>query len=457
MVTVVYQIFVDRFARAVTTDTVEPPRGTERFGGDLDGIAAHLDHVVELGADALYLTPIFCAPSNHKYDTVDFDRVDPDFGGDAAWDRLVAAARARGLGLILDGVFNHVSEHHPWVTAAGHRFRGSSWRGYGNLRELAVTHPEVDEALFGADGVVARWTRRGATGWRLDCANDLGPDACRRAAHAARRAGAVDGIVGEVMAYPTGWAEEGGLDGVMNYWLRSAALALASGRAPAAQVQAALDRLVAEMPPVGLARSWSILATHDTPRLATVLSDDGAGATVDDATVAARVRLAFALQLAYPGKPLVYYGEEIGMRGGPDPANRAPMCWDRAAWDTARLAFVRRCAQLRRALPALGLDGRYVALPQPGTDFVCFARVTERPSETLIFVANAAGAPRAARLFLALPHLYDALPLVDELDPTAPPLRVEAGTVDLALPPHGAVLLGVRDDHPSGYRFFKGV
>jgi glycosidase len=421
LATVIYQVFVSS------------------FGGALDGVTARLEHIARVGADAVYLTPIFTAPSDHKYDTTDFDSVDAGFGGEAAFARLVAATRARGLGLLLDGVFNHVGAAHPWAKEP--RFlRGSVWRGYPSLPELDLANPELRDKLFGSDGVIARWTRRGATGWRLDCANDLGPEVCALAGRAAREAGATDGVIGELMAYPTVWP---GLDGTMNYWLRSVALALASGQAPAAQLQGALDRLAAEVPLQALQASWSILSSHDTPRLETVLDGDPR-----------RVRLALSLQLAYPGVPMLYYGEEIGMSGGADPANRAPMRWDEPSWNAERLALVRRLTALRRAEPALA-RGRYLAMPQAGTDLIAFARVTENPVETLVYVANATGEARTARLFLPLSTLYDALPLADLLDPAAPRAHMIAGCLEVALPAHGCALYRPDDAHASGYRFFK--
>src|SRR5262245_35837592 len=130
MAEVVYQIFVDRFASAGGALRAIDEQGehwTAHAGGDLDGVAARLGHVASLGADAVYLTPIFRAPSNHKYDTADFDAVDEAFGGEAAFARLVESARAKGLGLILDGVFNHVGDRHAW--ARERKFlRGSVWR-----------------------------------------------------------------------------------------------------------------------------------------------------------------------------------------------------------------------------------------------------------------------------------------------------------------------------------------
>ncbi len=115
---------------------------------------------------------------------------------------------------------------------------------------------------------------------------------------------------------------------------------------------------------------------------------------------------------------------------------------------------MRQLAALRRHEPALG-DGGYVPLPQPGHDVVAFARTTGRPRDTLLFVASASASPTRARLFLPLAHLYDALPLVDLLDEARACHKMEAGTLELSRPAHGAVLLKPKDDHPSGYRFFK--
>ena len=424
---VVYQVFVGAF-------------------GGLDGVAAHLDHVAALGADAVYLTPVFVAPSPHKYDTTDFDHVDPAFGGEAAFDRLVAACRARSLGLILDGVFNHVGEGHRWRREHPDWFTGSDWRGFPTLRELDTAKPAVRRACC---DVVARWTARGATGWRLDCANDLGVPFAGELARAARDAGAVDGVIGEVMAYGAGWARAdgpggAGLDGVMNYWLRASALALASSSSPADQLQHALDRLAAESEPRALQHSWSLVGSHDTARLATALDDD-----------AARIRLALALAFAYPGVPMLYYGDELGMHAAGDPDNRRPLP-PPSTWDSDRRALVSSLCALRRDEPALR-DGRYVSLAQPGTGLVAFARVTDRPEETLLFVANATPRPLMRTVFVALPTMFDALPLSDLLDGSSTPRHLQSGTLPLTLPPHGCVLLRPRDDHPGGYRFFKPV
>jgi glycosidase len=458
--TLVYQVFVDRFAGDDGRPLAPPPPGADPWqhhaGGTLDGIAARLDHIVGLGADALYLTPIFRAGSNHKYDTHDFESVDERFGGDAAFARLALACRERGVGLILDGVFNHVSDRHPWFTEARadgggarsrwfrferHPDRYAAWRGHGALPELALEHEAVGAALLdGPDAVLRRWLRRGATGFRLDCANDLGFAACARAARAAGEEGAPDGVIGEVMAWAEEWVAEGRLDAVMNYWVRETVLGLARGDIAVPQAAHNLALMAARWRPRALLRSWNLLASHDTARLASALPDAAARA------------FARALAFLLPGVPHVYYGDEVGLAGAGDPENRGVMVWDEAAWEKDTLAQVRALAGLRRERLALRA-GTYVPMDQPGTPALVFARDIGRPEELCVVVANASARPLAARVFLPHSFLLDALPLVDARG-VAPQVKVCSGRVDIELPAWGVACYVPRDGAIEGYRFF---
>jgi glycosidase len=152
---------------------------------------------------------------------------------------------------------------------------------------------------------------------------------------------------------------------------------------------------------------------------------------------------------------MIYYGDELGVHAAGDPDNRRPLP-PSSAWDGERRALVAALCALRRAEPALA-HGRYVSLAQPGSDVVAFARVTDDPNETLLFVANATPRPLVRTLFIALPLMFDALPLYDLLDDASPARTMSSGTLTVSLPGHGGVLLRPRDAHPGGYRFFKPV
>ncbi len=195
----------------------EQPLGRDFFGGDLAGITAHLDDLAGRGITALYLNPIFAAPSNHRYDTSDYFTIDPDLGTQADFDALIAGAHARGIKVILDGVFNHVSSDSPWFDRYGRypevgacesadspyrswfTFRApkpgepspcapstpggtdtyyDGWAGFDTIPTLTET-PGVIDLIAGPDGVVRHWLREGIDGWRLDVAGDLSPEFLR--------------------------------------------------------------------------------------------------------------------------------------------------------------------------------------------------------------------------------------------------------------------------------------
>lgn len=460
--TLIYQVFVDRFAADNGAQVADPAPDAHQMdahaGGTLGGIAARIAHVADLGADALYLTPVFRARSNHKYDTASWTELDPRFGGDAGFDALAGACRERGMGLILDGVFNHVGREHEWFRAgaadAHCRERGHlrwiehpdsyhSWRGHGMLPEVNLAAPCVREFLFGgANSVVRAWLRRGATGWRLDCANDLGTRVCGDMVRAAQSEGAPDGVVGEVTAYAEDWVAEGGLDGVMNYYFRESVLGLLAGEVPVVQAAYNLKRMARCYRYPALLRSWNLLSSHDTPRLATILPDFE------------RRSAAFTLSFAYPGVPTLYYGEETGQHGGRDPENRGVMDWEAASRAHPVAQLIRRLTAIRRASPALR-EGAYLPMPQPGApNLLAFARVTARPQETVVVVLNASPSPTATRVFAPHSHLFDALPLRDLLGAT-PATRMVSGRFDVDLPPWAVALYQPEDGTIPGYHFFR--
>ncbi|AZN35083.1 alpha-amylase family glycosyl hydrolase [Iodobacter ciconiae] len=195
---IIYQIFPERFAiggglssgaklaqaaysnpdvvkQGWDDTTLGQPWGMQFFGGDLDGIRDHLDYLGELGVTGVYLTPVFTAPSNHKYDAVDFFAIDPMFGGEPALLRLIEALHAKGMSLTLDAVLNHVSDSHPWFLAAKAGDAGKRdwfsfsddgaylcWQDYGLMPELNLSNPAVRDILYRKpDSLVQHWLAKG--------------------------------------------------------------------------------------------------------------------------------------------------------------------------------------------------------------------------------------------------------------------------------------------------------
>lgn len=460
--TAVYEIFVDRFAgphgEALQLKETNSP-WKAHAGGHLSGVCKRLEHITGIGCDALYLTPIFQAPSNHKYDVSDHYSVDEAFGGNTAFQELVKACRQKNVGLILDGVFNHVGWRHPWfirgqqhssVEEASffnwieHPREYECWQGHHTLPELNLNNPTVRETLItGENSVLRYWLRQGATGWRLDCANDLGPELCGEIAKIADAEQARDGAIGEVMAYAEDFVHEDGLHGVMNYYFRATVLSLLKGEISVAQAATNFKRMARRYHYPALLRSWNVLATHDTPRLASVLPD------------AQQRRFAFILAFLYPGVPLIYYGEEVGMSGGPDPMNRAPMEWDATRWDSSLIEFLRSLAELRKNHLSLS-EGGYVPLPQPAFPTVlAFARVGSKPLDTVVVLANASDSPVRGRYFLPLSGMFDSLSLCDLLNADRV-VTMESGSFMTELREFDVAVLRPSETKKPRYSFFSG-
>jgi glycosidase len=473
---VFYEVFPDRFAlphghdpaakrphlppgadlRTWSQLPAHPPRGRDWFGGDLTGLTQRLDHISALGATALYLTPVFAAASNHRYDTVDFDRVDPALGGEPALDALLEACRARDLRVVLDAVLNHVSDQHPWAVekrgVLQRDGRVQRWRGYGHMPELDLAAPHVRAALLdGDDALLARWIHRGASGWRLDVAADLEAPWLRAITAAVKAASPDACVIAEVMSYPSGLVAAPGLpDGTMNYVVRRALLDWMSDPAetPPSVVTALVASLQRDLGLDGTLRSWMMLSSHDTPRVLDACGD------------VPRARLATTLQFTLPGAPVIYYGEEVGMRGGEDPANRAPMPWDRARWDLPTLAFHKALVALRRRSRALR-RGRFVDLsPFTGPGVLAFLRETDAPEETVLVAAHLGPSARTVNLFLPTGGVRDGVRFADLLAPEIPDAPwakegyVESGRVRVTLPPCGVRVLGADAGYIRDYRFY---
>jgi alpha-glucosidase len=397
-------------------DALGPTVATQFYGGDLDGIAAHLDHVADLGVDTVYLTPFFPAESNHRYNATDFMTVDPLLGGDAALARLSDAVHRRRMRLLGDLTTNHSGDTHQWFrTALADRtaverefyyFAGpdsddyEAWLGYQTLPKFNFASTELRRRLLEGPGSVAgRWLEPpfALDGWRVDvghmtgrrAADDFNADVTR----ALRRtlAQASDRLLLAEHSFdasadlgPDGW------HAVMDYalfttpvrsWLRDPdteehrhpGLPPLVPRLPAESAVATMREHLARRPWRATASSWSILASHDTARIRTIVR------TREVHEVAA------GLLFTLLGAPMVFAGEEIGLTGTFGEDARTPFPWDRPeSWDRHTLETYRSLAALRRGSVALRRGGlRWVAA---AGDVLAYMR--EAPGERLLVLAT---------------------------------------------------------------------
>lgn len=429
---VVYQVFVDRFAPSAHLDAKRnlyaAPRGLrswsetpksghlnpsagvwshelEFWGGDLKSVESKLDYVNDLGADVLYLTPIFQAATNHKYDTQDYFKIAPEFGTRKDLDDLTKAAHKRRIRLVLDGVFNHIGRtaplfeaakrdpkdpHRKWFTFNSKLPNGyKGWVGVANLPAWNLENPETRDYLWNRkDSVVRSYLRGGIDGWRLDVGFELGPTFLHELTTAAHAERSDSFVVGEILGYPADW--NGVLDGVFNYAAPRTVIEAIHGKISGGRATRMLDRMVQDMGLSQTLKSWLHLDNHDSTRIASILPD------FDER------KLAWAALFTLPGSPVVYYGSELSMTGEGDPANRAPMRWDLATAANQNLAWVRRLIQIRKAHPSL----RYGDFRALETDkLIAFARTTDKLLESAVVVMNPTNEELRETIAVRIGHL----------------------------------------------------
>jgi len=421
---VVYEIYPDRFATrglggeppewAIPRQWGELPTprgwtsGREWFGGDLGGIEAHLDHVESLGANVLYLTPVFPAGSTHRYDASSFDRVDPLLGGDAALDSLLRAAHARGLRVLGDLTTNHTGVGHEWFAARepfyffddGLPHGYEAWMGVRTLPKLDWGSDELRRRML---AIARRWLDAGLDGWRIDVANMTGRlhgnDANADVARALRSVLTDDELLLAEQFHDYRADVAPGLwHGVMNYsgflkpawsWLRGPDLEpeldlpIPLPQFTGEQSVATMRAFRAGVPWQATLHSWALLDSHDVARFRSV-----AGSRE-------RHLVGIGLQMTTPGVPMVFAGDELGLEGSWGEDGRRTMPWDApASWDRALLDGYRRLIAIRRGSPALARGGiRYAYVD---ADVICYLR--EAADERLLCLAS-----RSAHAPISLP------------------------------------------------------
>ena len=439
---VFYQIFPDRFARSNSVpkkglnledwDSAPTPYGFK--GGDLLGIVENLDYLQDLGINALYLNPITASASNHRYHTYDYFKIDPLLGGDTAFRELLDTAHDRGIHVVMDGVFNHASRgfwqfHHVLENGAGSpyidwfhfnpdRLRGKkhwgayptpeeqrwldqgtrsfdaigyqAWWNLPALPKFNTDTPAVRDFIFEA---AEHWIKFGADGWRLDVPTEIDDDSFWQEFR--RRVKGVNPeayIVGEIWHESKRWLQGDQFDAVMNYLLTGGLMGWLIGeRLPpyifdigdyrkylcplnAEGFANWIDDLLGLYDPAINSVQLNLLDSHDTSRFITTAGGDKSA-----------LKLGWLFLFTYIGAPCIYYGDEVGLSGGPDPACRGAFPWNEKDWDQELHDFVKQLIKLRLDHPALR-RGTYQRLYARDDVFAYSRRSAD---ETVIVVINA--------------------------------------------------------------------
>ncbi|MDR3191397.1 MAG: glycoside hydrolase family 13 protein [Lactobacillaceae bacterium] len=416
--TIWYQIFPERFANGDTSNDNpgtlpwNPDDNPDRdhfYGGDLRGIIDHLDHLVDLGVNGLYLTPIFEAPTVHKYDTVDYLEIDPHFGTKADFKELVEAAHQRGMRVMLDAVFNHIGDQSPqWqdVLANGADSKYADWF---HVHEFPARYTATDEFEYAVDAnydtfaftphmpklntanpevqahllhIATYWVEEfDIDAWRLDVANEVDHHFWKRFHTELKKLKPDFYILGEIWTSAQAWLQGDEYSAVMNYAFTGSIVDYF------AKQSISLEKMVSNLnSQLMLNRDqtnqvmYNLLDSHDAPRILTVAKDNKD-----------LVRQMLTFMFLQQGTPDIYYGTEYAMTGEQDPDNRKPMEWRPEKQDHAMYAFMQQLIALRKTYQPTLSEGNLVWELDTDQQIVSFTR--EINATKLIATFNTGNAP----------------------------------------------------------------
>lgn len=364
---IMYQIFPDRFANGDPSNDPANVREWDAIptikgfhGGDLQGIIDHMDYLVDLGINTLYLNPIFQAASTHRYDTYDYFSIDPKLGTLADFQRFIEAAHANGIRVIIDGVFNHCGrgffafndilengKDSPYLNwfhvksfplnayTPGDATNFLGWWNYKSLPKFNTDEPAV-RAYFMK--VAKFWIEQGADGWRLDVPNEIDDDAFWDEFRSVVKAANPEAyILGEIWDGNPRWVGEHHFDGLMQYPVRDAVFGVLSDEINAEQFADRVEALLTKYDRENVYAMQVLLGSHDTKRIQFKFNYEQP-----------RIQLASLFPFVYPGAPCIYYGDEIGMDGGKDPDCRRAFPWDESKWNHELRDWFKKLVQIRK-------------------------------------------------------------------------------------------------------------
>nr|BAA02521.1 neopullulanase [Bacillus sp. KSM-1876] len=424
--TIWYQIFPERFPNGnpslnpegtLPWGSVEPKWDTF-FGGDLEGIINNIEYLKELGINGIYLTPIFKARTNHKYDTVDYMEIDPQFGDKQTFKKLIEVCHDNGIRVMLDAVFNHSGFYFEQFQDVLEHQEKSKFRDWFHLREFPViplpepnydtfafTHqmpklntanPEVKEYLL---NVGRYWVEEfDIDGWRLDVANEVDHQFWREFRNTIKSIKPDVYILGEVWHDSMPWLQGDQFDAVMNYPFTQAVVEfIPKNEIDSKQFEQQLTKLLTSYPQNVNEVAFNLLGSHDTPRILTICEGNKD-----------KLKLLLLLQFSFIGTPCIYYGDEIGLTGGNDPGCRKCMVWDESDQDSELLNFFRSLIALRRNYPAFGNKGLVEVMEtNRETNHIIYAKKSSQ--ETIVIAINNS----SEKIKVDLPHEFNDRKSID--------------------------------------------
>lgn len=442
-----YQIFPDRFAKSESCPAPDqhkdyrmhqiwgemPDSGPDErgivwnkdfFGGNLRGISDQLPYLESLGVTVIYLNPVFRAFSNHRYDTANFMEIDPMLGTEQDFGDLCGAAMKRNIRIVIDGVFNHTGSHsvyfnkdgafdtlgawqsqdspwYSWYSFSRYPDQYESWWGIDTLPAVNEMEESYrDYIIRGEDSVIKHWMRLGASGVRLDVADELPDpflDEIRRAVKSVNPQGAVIGEVWEDASSKVAYGQRRRyfqgeqLDSVMNYPLRDWLVDFLNRHRDGAILQDQIISLMENYPRMCAHSLMNILGTHDTERILSVMEQ---GVSLEKGRQ--KLFMALLIWAFAPGIPCIYYGDEIGMEGGKDPFNRR--CFEPEKKKKDIFTFYRRLLHFRKQISGLGAMDYAPELSGPG--YFSFRRTGEK-SAVFVYI-NVSDEPKILSLGLGV-------------------------------------------------------
>lgn len=450
---IMYQIFVDRFLNGNEDQKVLAPKSGslihgnwydtpyyikdkkgrvvrwDFFGGNLQGIIKKLPYLKSLGIGVVYLNPVFEASSNHKYDTGDYKKVDPMFGSMKDFQELMVKGKENGIRFILDGVFSHTgsdsiyfnkdgrypelgayqskdSKYFSWFKFVNHPEEYESWWGVGTLPNVNEMEPSYQDFIYGQDGVIQYWVKKGAEGWRLDVADEL-PDAfIKQLKKNMKAAGEESVLIGEVWEDASNkvsygslreylWGDE--LDSIMNYPFRTIVIDFALGHISGQKAMHKFMNQFENYPKEIFYSNINLLGTHDVERILTILGEAEPAQSLSPEEqekyklspekkqlAIRRLKLLALIQMTFPGVPCIYYGDEAGMEGYADPYNRGTYPWGKE--NDELLKWYKKITHIRKKYNIF-IQGDWSEF-QCSEDLLGFIRIKDHQKAICIFNRN---------------------------------------------------------------------